>query len=67
MLLIEHPAPFAAAELERELTVRQSAAHAPGAVREAIDALVGVGLADRNGKFVLPSRAAVYFDRLAID
>lgn len=58
LVLHEHPALLAASEVEREI--------GPGdAVERAMRDLTGVGLLRREGGTVLPTRAALAFDRLA--
>ena len=58
LVLHEHPALLAASEVEREI--------GPGdAVERAMRDLTGVGLLRREGASILPTRAALHFDRLA--
>jgi hypothetical protein len=58
LVLHEHPALLAASEVEREI--------GPGdAVDRAMIDLTGAGLIRREGLTVLPTRAALHFDRLA--
>ena len=60
LLLRNGPCQLPTNELIRELR------DPPDVVEHAIDALVGAGLARRDGEFVLPTRAAVRFDELGI-
>ena len=58
LVLDEHPILLAASEVEREI--------GPGdATERAMRDLTGVGLLRREGASVLPTRAALHFDRLA--
>lgn len=58
LVLHEHPAILASNEVEREV--------GPGdATERAVRDLTGVGLLRREGASVLPTRAALHFDRLA--
>lgn len=57
-VLHEHPTLLASDEVEREI--------GPGdATERAMRDLTGAGLLRREGATVLPTRAALYFDRLA--
>jgi hypothetical protein len=58
LVLNEHPALLAASEVEREVG-------ASDAVERAVLDLTGAGLLRREGATVLPTRAALHFDRLA--
>lgn len=58
LVLNEHPACLAASEIEREIGADDS-------TERAMRDLAGVGLLRREGASVLPTRAALYFDRLA--
>jgi hypothetical protein len=58
LVLDEHPTLLAASEVEREIG-------AGDAVARALHDLTGVGLLRREGVTVLPTRAALHFDRLA--
>lgn len=58
LVLFEHPAILASEEVEREIG-------ADDATRRAVRDLTGVGLLRREGSSVLPTRAALHFDRLA--
>ena len=58
LVLHEHPTLLASDEVEREI--------GPGdAVARALRDLTGVGLLRQEGASVLPTRAALHFDRLA--
>jgi hypothetical protein len=58
LVLFEHPALLAASEVEREI--------GPGdATERAMHDLTRAGLLRREGASVLPTRAALHFDRLA--
>lgn len=58
LVLHEHPSLLASDEVEREI--------GPGdAVARALTDLTGAGLLRREGATVLPTRAALHFDRLA--
>jgi hypothetical protein len=58
LVLTEHPACLASDEVEREI--------GPGdSVDRAVRDLTGVGLLRREGASILPTRAALHFDRLA--
>jgi hypothetical protein len=58
LVLSEHPAVLAIYEIARELGNG-------GGAEQAVDDLVGVGLLRCEGASVLPTRAALHFDRLA--
>jgi hypothetical protein len=58
LVLLEHPALLAASEVEREIGVGD-------ATERAMLDLTGAGLLRREGATVLPTRAALHFDRLA--
>lgn len=55
LILSEHPAQLTTGELSREVGT---------AVEQAVDDLAGFGLLRREGQSVLPTRAALHFDRL---
>lgn len=58
LVLDEHPSLLASDEVEREI--------GPGdATDRALRDLTGVGLLRQEGASVLPTRAALHFDRLA--
>jgi hypothetical protein len=58
LVLDEHPALLAAGEVGREIG-------AGDAAERALRDLTGAGLLRREGATVLPTRAALHFDRLA--
>lgn len=58
LVLHEHPALLAVSEVEREIG-------ADDATARAVRDLTGAGLLRREGATVLPTRAALHFDRLA--
>ncbi|HET7445167.1 MAG TPA: hypothetical protein VFJ57_10960 [Solirubrobacterales bacterium] len=58
LVLDEHPAILASEEVEREIGVGD-------ATERALRDLTYVGLLRREGASVLPTRAALHFDRLA--
>jgi hypothetical protein len=58
LVLDEHPALLAASEVEREIGVGD-------ATERAMRDLIYVGLLRREGASILPTRAALHFDRLA--
>ena len=58
LVLAEHPALLASDEVERELG-------ADDAVERAVRDLTGAGLLRQEGATVLPTRAALAFNRLA--
>lgn len=58
LVLHEHPALLASEEVEREIG-------AGDAVARALQDLTGAGLLRREGATVLPTKAALHFDRLA--
>lgn len=59
-ILAEHPAQLTICELARELNPDSESSAVECAVRD----LVGVGLLRCQGAYVLPTNAALYFDRL---
>jgi hypothetical protein len=63
-ILCEHPVIFTAAELVSELAVDPNEFGRQDAVERAIRDLTRVRLLHRCGPLVLPTRAAMYFDRL---
>jgi hypothetical protein len=65
-LIAEHPAQLTVAELSLALNDRDDFARGD-AVERAVRELVGAGLLHCQGGFVLPTRAALYFDRLVDD
>ena len=62
-LLGEHPTHLTVAEVDRALNAgRQS--YPEDAVERAARELIGAGLLHRHGDFVMPTRAALYFEWL---
>jgi hypothetical protein len=66
ILLIEHPVQLTVSELTRELAEDPNDFGQRDAVKRAVRDLAGVGLLHRQGIFVLPSRAALYYERLGV-
>jgi hypothetical protein len=60
LVLNEHPAQLTICEVAREVTVDEG-----DAPERAVRDLVGVGLLRCEGASVLPTRAALHFDRLS--
>jgi hypothetical protein len=66
-LLDEHPAQLTILEVARELYAHPSDFDENDAVERAIRDLVGGGLLQCHGAFILPTRAALYFSRLEME
>jgi hypothetical protein len=66
-LLEEHPSQLTILELSRALNADPGGFSGEDAVERAVRELVGAGLLYCQGAFVLPTRAALYFDRLEMD
>jgi hypothetical protein len=66
-LLGEYPARFTAPEICRAMAVGGADFEREDAVERAIRELVGAGLLECEGGFVVPTRAALYFDALEGD
>lgn len=66
-LLDEHPAQLTIPEVARELYAHPSDFDENDAVERAIRDLVGGGLLQCHGAFILPTRAALYFSRLEME
>jgi len=66
LLLEEHPSQLTIPELSRALNAHSSFS-SDDAVERAVRELVGAGLLYCQGRFVLPTRAALYFARLEAD
>jgi hypothetical protein len=64
ILLAEHPVQLTFAELVLEILGDAGDFGQQEAVKRAVRDLVGVGLLHRQGIFVLPSRVALYNERL---
>lgn len=63
LALAEHPAQLTIIEVAREIDQGEGFAE-HDAVERAIRDLVGIGLLHCPGGFVMPTRAALHFDRL---
>ncbi len=63
-LLEEHPSQLTIPELSRALNARQGSFESDDAVERAVRELVGAGLLRCQGGYILPTRAALYFERL---
>jgi hypothetical protein len=66
-VLAAHPTRLTISDLARELCERPEDFAAGDALERAVRDLVGAGLLHRHDAFVLPTRAALHFDRLALD
>jgi hypothetical protein len=66
-LLDEHPAQLTIPEVARELYAHPSDFDENDAVERAIRDLVGAGLLQCHGAFVIPTRASLYLARLEMD
>jgi hypothetical protein len=65
LLLDEHPDRLTLEELRRVLHPEDPEGAKPSdAMERAVRELVGAGLLHRHGQFVMPTRAALYFERL---
>jgi DNA-binding IclR family transcriptional regulator len=64
MVLARHPSQLTATELARELGAASERRSDRLDVDRAVDALVDSGLLRRQGDLVLPTPAALHFDRL---
>lgn len=64
-LLDEHPDRFTIPEVSRAMNAGETGFDREDAVERAIRDLVGAGLLHCCGGFVLPTRAALYYERLA--
>ena len=67
LTLAEHPVQLTLDDLGRELSDEPGDFAQRDAIERAVRDLVGVGLLHRHDEFVLPTRAATYFDRLMCD
>ncbi len=65
-LLEEHPSQLTIPELSLVLNV-DPGFDSDDAVERAVRELVGAGMLHCQGRFVLPTRAALYFARLEVD
>lgn len=66
-LVREHPALLTIPEVAQALYARPGDFESNDAVERAIRELVGGGLLQCHGPFVIPTRAALYFARLEMD
>lgn len=66
VLLAEHPVQLTISELARELIEDPDDFGQQDAVKRAIRDLAAIGLLHRQGIFVLPTRVALYCERLAV-
>lgn len=64
LLLDEHPARLTMGELSLALQADSEIDNPNDACHRAVGELVGAGLVHRDGCFLMPSRAARYFERL---
>ncbi len=65
-LLEEHPSQLTIPELSLALNAAQDRFAANDAVERAVRELVGAGLLRCQGAFVVPTRAMLYVERLAL-
>jgi hypothetical protein len=65
-LLDEHPSQLTIPELSLALNAAEGGFAASDAVERAVRELVGAGLLRCQGAFVLPTRAALYVERLVL-
>jgi hypothetical protein len=63
-LLDEHPTRLTLGELSLVLNADPRLNDPDDAAERAVRELVGAGLAHQDGRFLAPSRAALYFERL---
>jgi hypothetical protein len=66
-LIYKHPARLTIPELSRVLNADGGDLDNGDAVERAIRELVGAGLLECDGAYVVPTRAALYFDALETD
>lgn len=66
-LLDEHPCQLTIPEVSQALYAHPGDFASDDAVERAIRDLVGGGLLQCHGRFVLPTRAALYFSRLEME
>lgn len=66
LLLEEHPIHLTMDELVLVLHADPERGDPADAALRAVRELVGAGLVHREGRFLTPSRAALYFDRLEL-
>jgi len=63
-LLDEHPTRLTLGELSLVLNADPCLDDPDDAAKRAVRELVGAGLIHKDGRFLAPSRAALYFERL---
>lgn len=63
-LLEEHPSQLTIPELSQALNAATGTFETEDAVERAVRELVGAGLLRCHGAFVVPTRSALYFERL---
>ena len=63
-LLEEHPIRLTLGELSLVLNADPQLDNPEDAAKRAVRELVGAGLVHQDGRFLAPSRAALYFERL---
>jgi len=66
-LLTEHPTRLSLGELSLVLHADPRLTDPEDAAKRAVRELVGAGLVHHDGRFLAPSRAALYFERLRED
>lgn len=66
VLLDEHPSQLTIPELSLALNVAEGDYTASDAIERAVCELVGAGLLRCQGAFVVPTRAVLYVERLAL-
>jgi hypothetical protein len=66
LLLAEHPARLSMDELILVLHADPDRGDPKDAAERAVRELTGAGLLHRDGRFLAPSRAALYFSRLEL-
>lgn len=67
LLLAEHPTRLSMEELTLVLHADPDRPDPEDAAERAVRELTGAGLLHRDGRFLTPSRAALYFSRLESD
>ncbi len=64
LLLDQHPTQLTLAELVREVAEDPANFAQRDAISRAVRGLAGAGLLHCHGEFVIPTRAAIFFERL---
>jgi hypothetical protein len=67
LLIAEHPTRLSIEELVLVLHADPDHGDPEGGAEQAVRELTGAGLLHREGRFLTPSRAALYFSRLESD